>query len=131
MNNDLQDITLKLKEEQLDLAKEWIKTGDVKIHKELLSEEKIFSIPVQREVLIIEKTSIDTSNNKSAANPEDIICIPLSEDRVEFSKHKVKLEDVSVYKQQFEELVHIDEILKHEEAQVRISGSPVVIDNSQ
>jgi uncharacterized protein (TIGR02271 family) len=130
MNDNLQDISIKLKEEQLDLAKEYIKTGDVKIYKELLSEEKIFSIPIEREVLIIEKTSVDTCNKKNSDNPEDLICIPLSEERVEFSKHKVKLEDVSVYKQQFEELVHIDETLKHEEAQVKISGSPVLIDNS-
>ncbi|WP_160672046.1 YsnF/AvaK domain-containing protein [Clostridium sp. C8-1-8] len=130
MNDNLQDISIKLKEEQLDLAKEWIKTGDVKIYKELLSEEKVFSIPIQLEVLIIEKTSVDNCNKKNHYNPEDLICIPLSEERVDFSKHMVKLEDVSVYKQQFEELVHIEETLKHEEAKVKISGSPVVIDNS-
>lgn len=119
--------TFQIKEEQLDIAKKWIQTGDVKIHKETFSEEKNFTIPIQREELVIEKKSIaqDTSKNKDSET--QIIRIPLSEEQVEFSKHKVILEDISIYKQQINGIEHIEETLKKEKPKVKVSGSPSVI----
>lgn len=119
--------TLQIKEEQLDIAKKWIQTGDVKIHKEIFSEEKNFTIPIQREDLVIEKKSIASSNSKDKASETQIIRIPLSEEHVEFSKHKVVLEDISIYKQQINDIEHIEETLKKEKPKVKISGSPSVI----
>lgn len=117
--------TLQIKEEQLDIAKKWIQTGDVKIHKEIFSEEKNFTIPIQREELVIEKNFIasDISKNKE---PE-ILRIPLTEEQVEFSKHKVILENISIYNQQIKDIEHIEETLKKEKPKIKISGSPSVI----
>ncbi|MCD2349026.1 YsnF/AvaK domain-containing protein [Clostridium guangxiense] len=119
--------TLQIKEEQLDIAKKWIQTGDVKIHKEVFSEEKNFTIPIQREELVIEKKSIAPDTSKSKAAETQVIRIPLNEEQVEFSKHKVILEDISIYKQQIEDIEHIEETLKKEKPKVKISGSPNVI----
>jgi len=47
--------TLQIKKEQLDIAKKWIKTGEVNIYRELITEEKNFTIPVIREELVIKK----------------------------------------------------------------------------
>ncbi|MFL0250944.1 YsnF/AvaK domain-containing protein [Clostridium neuense] len=114
------EATFQIKEEQLDIAKKWIQTGDVKIHREILSEKKNFTVPVEREELVIEKKSTE-------AEPVQIIRIPISEEKVEFSKHKVILEDVSIYKQQIDDIKHIEETLKKEKPKVKISGSPSVI----
>ena len=42
----------------------------------------------------------------------------------------VALEDVSIYKQQIEDIKHIEETLNREAAKVKISGSPKVRDES-
>ena len=42
----------------------------------------------------------------------------------------VALEDVSIYKQQIKDILHIEETLKKEQSKVKISGSPKVIDKS-
>ena len=55
----LDDITseanLKLREEQLNIYKNWKQTGEVAIHKEISTEEKTITVPIIREVLVIEK----------------------------------------------------------------------------
>jgi len=119
--------TFEIKEEQLDIAKKWIQTGDVKIHKEIFSEEKNFTIPIKREELVIEKKSIAQDNSSDKDSETQIIRIPLTEEQVEFSKHKVTLEDISIYKQQIKDIEHIEETLKKEKPKVKISGSPSVI----
>lgn len=120
-------VAFKIKEEQLDIAKKWIQTGDVKIHKEIFSEEKNFTIPIQREELVIEKKSMASDTSTDEDSETQIIRIPLSEEQVEFSKHKVILEDISIYKQQIKDVQHIEETLKKEKPKIQISGSPNVI----
>ena len=56
--NDNKNVTLQIKEEQLDIAKKWIQTEDVKIYREILIEEKSFTVPIKREELVIEKKSL-------------------------------------------------------------------------
>ncbi|MCT8975925.1 YsnF/AvaK domain-containing protein [Clostridium sp. CX1] len=119
-------VTLQIKEEELDIAKKWIQTGEVKVYRETFTEEKTFTIPVIREELVIERRFLDSSTPKDKDIPKEIIRIPISEEQVQFTKHKVALEDVSIYKEQVKEIKHIEETLKKEKAKVKISGSPRV-----
>ena len=47
--------TLQIKKEQLDIAKEWLQTGEVNIYRETITEEKSFTVPIKREELVIKK----------------------------------------------------------------------------
>ncbi|OAA84668.1 YsnF/AvaK domain-containing protein [Clostridium coskatii] len=131
ISNNINSTTLQIKKEQLDIAKKWIQTGNVKIHKKTFTEEKNFTIPVVHEELIIEKETFIPADVQHKDSSTEFIRIPLSEEQVEFIKHKVILEDVSIYKQQIEEIQHIEETLKKEEAKIKFSGSPSVIDNKK
>jgi uncharacterized protein (TIGR02271 family) len=128
--DDRKDITLEIKEEQLDIAKKWIETGNVNIYKETCIEEKKFSIPLKREELVIEKKILNSASKEHKDIPTEVIRIILNEEQAEFTKHTVALEDVSIYKQQIEDIKHIEETLKHEEPKVKIYGSPEVKDES-
>lgn len=125
-----ENVTLQIKEEQLELAKKWIQTGDVKIYKESFTEEKTFTVPIEFEELVIEKKNLISATPEHNDVPTEVIRIRLSEEHVEFTKHTVVLEDVSIYKQQKEDIKHIVESLKREEINVKISGSPKVRDES-
>lgn len=127
--NIMKDVTLQLKEEQLVLVKKWIQTGEVKIYRESFTEEKSFTVPVEREELVIEK-KIHASATSGQPVPLEVIRIRLSEEQVEFTKCRVALEDVSIYKQQIEEIKHIEETLKREESNIKVLGSPKVRDKS-
>lgn len=121
------NVTLHIKEEQLDLAKKWIQTGEAKIYRETYTQEKSFTVPLKYEELVIEKKTL-LATTEHIDVPTEVIRILVSEEQVEFTKHKVTLEDVSIYKQQIEDIQHIEETLKREEAKIQISGSPQVRD---
>lgn len=122
-------ITLQLKEEQLDIAKKWIETDKVNVYKETFLEEKSFTIPISREELVIERRPADSQTPEHKDISQEVIRIPVSEERVEFTKHKITLEDVSIYKQQLEDIKHIEAIIKKEKEKITTFGSPKVIDN--
>lgn len=117
--------TLEIKEEQLNTAKKWMETGEVKVYREIFYKKEAFTVPIKHEELVIEKKSLK-ENNKDT--PKEVIRIPISEEQVEFLKHKVELEDVSVYKEQIQDIKHIEGTLKKEKPVVRISGDAKVID---
>lgn len=123
-----ENVTLKLKEEQLVLAKKWIQTGEVKIYRESYTEEKSFIVPVNREELVIEKKTLALVTSDHEDVPTEVIRILLSEEQVEFTKHRVILEDVDIYTQDIEGIKHIEETLKREESKVTFSGSLKVRD---
>ena len=52
----------------------------------------------------------------------EVIRIPIYEEQVEFAKHRINLEDISIYKQQVEEIKHIEETLKREEPKIKITN---------
>ena len=120
--NNCNNVTLQIKEEQLDLAKRWLQTGDAKIYRETYTQDKNFTVPIKREELVIEKKAFDLTNTALRDVPTEVIRILLSEEQVEFTKHKIALEDVTIYKQQIEDIQHIEETLKREEC--KISNTP-------
>ncbi|WP_435787913.1 DUF2382 domain-containing protein [Clostridium sp.] len=48
--------------------------------------------------------------------------MPLSNEKVEFTKENVTLEDVSIYKQKIEDIKRFEITLKREEPKVKVSG---------
>ena len=101
------DVNIPIREEKLDIDTHKVKIADVDIHKEVISEEKTVSIPLFREELVVEKT-VDDHESKETMR------IPLSEERLDVDKKTVQLNDVSVYKKEFEETETVGEKVKKE-----------------
>lgn len=121
-------IKLQLREEKLDIAKKLTNTCEVKAYKETFLTEKVINVPVKREELIIEKKFLNNEHCKNKDNCLEIIRIPLSEEIIDISKHKVILEDVNIYKHNFEDTKTIEEIIKKEKLFVNTTGTATVID---
>ena len=116
-------VDLKIKEEKLDISKEWMQTADVKVYRESITLKKNFTVSIERTELVIENQNLSSHTQGHNDISENTIRIPLSEERVEFTKHKVALEDVSIYKQKIEDIKIIEATLKREQAKINISGS--------
>ena len=52
---DAYDRAIKLHEERLHVNKESVNAGDVKIHKDVITEQKTVKVPVEREEVVIER----------------------------------------------------------------------------
>ncbi len=114
MIHESQDnISFQIREEELDVRRNWVQTGEINCHKEVLEEEKTITVPVKREELIIEKKIIDADSPDQSTRTE-ITHIPLREERVEINKQTYDLEKVDIYKQQLHENEIVDEKVKKE-----------------
>src|SRR4051812_6243305 len=127
-NDQNDDVTIQLHKEDLQVSKKWIETADVTIYKKSYTEEKQILVPVRREELIIEK-KIVSSEGETDKNIETIR-IPLREDRIEVTLQPTILEDVEIYKNQYEELKHVIENLKEEKVHIETIGDiKLTVDN--
>lgn len=117
-----------LHEEQLDIYKKLVQTGEVIMHKEVFLEEKTIKVPVYSEELVIEMDLPDTQDSNYSENHTEIMRIPISEERIEIIKHAVVLEDVQIYKHKFEEVKHIEETIKKETLAVKTTDGIEIID---
>lgn len=121
-NNDgISNTKIQLHEEKLDIAKKWVQTGEVNIHEEVLTEEKNITVPVNHKELVIEKKGSDGNS--------EAIRIPISEERVEIIKHPIVLENVEVFKRQYQDIKPVEETLKKEKLHVETTGDAAVTYN--
>lgn len=127
-NSYLNEAKIELREEELELYKNRVKTGEVKIHKEILKEEKNITVPIIREELVIENREIGEESKNNASADIKTIRIPIREEHIEVSKYPVMLEDVSIFKQPIQEIQHIEETLKREKLHVKTKGKVNVLE---
>ena len=126
--NSDRDMKMQLREEQMKISKSKIQTGEVSIHKEVSTEEKNITVPVKREELVIENTVCDPEFHDKSEGHTETIRIPIKEERIDIHKQPVDLEDVSVSKDQYEDVKHITETLKKEVPNISINGDVKIVD---
>lgn len=122
------DKKLRLHKEQLDIAKNNVRKGEVELGKEIIEEHKAIDVPVKREEVVIERKSLNNEASDAPITEDETIKIPVSEEKVDVGKHTVVTGEVSAHKRAIEDTQHIDETLKHEEARINTIGDPNVVD---
>ena len=79
----------RLHEEQLSATTQRVQAGEVDIHKEVVTEQKTLSVPVNREEIYIERHTVSGAVTPSSDEPfdfskqEEDIRIPVSEEQVQ------------------------------------------------
>ena len=122
---------LQLREEQLNVSKERVQTGEVGIHKDIISEEKAIDVPVTHEEAYIERRPVTdaTINDTTPIGEGETIRVPLSEEQVNVSKNTVVTGEVEVGKRAVQENQRVSDTVRREEARVdrdgdvRVSGA--------
>jgi len=87
---------VKLHEEQLKANKE-VSTATAGVRKEVHTEHKTITVPVQREELVIERHAVNKTVGSGDIKSEEIR-IPLKEERITVGKETVVKEEVSIGK---------------------------------
>lgn len=120
---------LSLRKEELDIGKSRVQKGDVEIGKEIVEERKKVDVPLKREEVVIERRTLNNQASDSPITSEETIKIPVSEEKINVDKHTVITGEISAHKHDVENIAHIDEPLKREEAHINKNGDANVIDN--
>lgn len=124
-----EEAKLLLRQEELDISKSRVQTGEVEFGKEIIEEQKIVDVPVLREEIVIERRTLNNEQSDSPITAEETIRIPVSQEKVDVDKRTVITGEVIAHKHDIEETKHIDETLKREEARIKEFGNPDVVDN--
>ena len=118
---------LRLRQEELDVSKDRVSTGEVNLRKEVVEEQKTINVPVTHEEVVIERKAINNEPSDAPIGAEETIRIPVSEEKVEVGKHTVIIGEISAHKREVEETEQIAETLKREEARVETTGDPNIV----
>ncbi len=115
---------LQLREEQLNVSKQRVQTGEVGIHKDVISEEKVINVPVTHEEVFIERTPVtgSTVTDTTPIGEGEVIRVPLTEEQVNVSKNTVVTGEVEIGKRAVTENQRVTDTVRHEEARLERQG---------
>ncbi|EJY47364.1 hypothetical protein HMPREF1348_00386 [Enterococcus faecium 505] len=130
---NLDDDTIQLKEEKLDVNTHDVTTGEVDIHKHVVNDTETVEVPVKREEIVIERKPVtDPSSQGTDENLEDdTITIPIKEEQVDVSKHTVVREEVGIHKEEHEDVEKVTEDVSREELDIDTSGDVHIEDRNK
>lgn len=118
------DRSVQLREEHLRVTKTPVQTGDVKVRKEVHTDRKTVTVPVEREEIVIEHrpaTGPATGDVKA-----EEIRIPVKEEKVNVSKETTVKEEVRVGKRKVKDTEQISDDVRREELVVDTEGKAKV-----
>ncbi|MCM3095730.1 YsnF/AvaK domain-containing protein [Priestia megaterium] len=119
--------SVQLREEQLNVRKERVQTGEVQLRKEIVEELRTVQVPVMREEVYIERRQvIDGQYDASPLTENEISRIPIMEERIEVTKRPVVVEEVIIGKRKIQEIKEVQDTVRKEEAQIEQSELPAV-----
>jgi uncharacterized protein (TIGR02271 family) len=114
---------VELREEELRVEKERVQAGEVRLRKEVVSEERTVEVPVTREEVVIERRPAASGREAGGTIDEgEEIRIPLMEEEVRVEKTPVVREEVSLRKEQVQDTERVSETLRREEARIDQTG---------
>jgi uncharacterized protein (TIGR02271 family) len=128
--NDLtEEEKLRLHEERLSVNKEPVQTGEVRVEKEVVEENQVLEIPVEREEVFVERRPVDDNKNAHAEDDvfdnrsrpfkdDETIRVPITEERVEVTKKPVVSEEIVVGKRKTQDTETVRETVRREEAHI-------------
>jgi uncharacterized protein (TIGR02271 family) len=123
--HDAFDRTIRLHEERLKVDKSPTRTGEVEVRKEVHTENKSITVPVEREEVVIVRRP---AAGKAAAGDikAEEIRIPVKEEKVNVSKETVLKEEVNVGKRKVQDTQTVSDDVRVEELKVEEKGDAKV-----
>ncbi len=118
---------LDLREEELDIDKYRVETGDVTLHKDIIEEEKVVNVPVSHDQVIIEQRAVDHEPTDEPITEEETVHIPVTAEKIDVDKYTVVTGEVSAHKRSVQETQQVRDVLHKEVADVEAHGDADVI----
>ncbi len=127
---------LRLYEERLIANKTRMKTGEVTVGKRVETETARVSVPVEKERVVIERTTPADAGTAVAVGDADfhegeVARVELYEETPDIRKEAFVREEVNVRKEVDRETVEAEETLRREELDVDTEGRPIVDQGSR
>lgn len=112
---------IELREEELRTSKERVQAGEVRVRKEVVTEDQTIEVPVTREEAVIERHPVTGRDATGIDAEREEIRIPLTEEKVRVEKTPVVKEEITVGKRKVQDTERVQGTVRREEA--RIEGA--------
>jgi uncharacterized protein (TIGR02271 family) len=128
---------MQLREEQLQVYKQPVETGQVGLRKEVVSEQQSVDVPVTHEEVYIERRPGSGQPSDAPIGEGETYRVPVREEQVGVNKQQVVREEVALGKRQVQDTQHVTDTVRREEARVErqgdvnIQGQDVDLDTDQ
>ncbi len=123
---------IQLRGEILRAVKQRVERGEIRLRKDVITENQTISVPVTREEVIVEQVSAEGARPLSGSiGDEGEIRIPVSEERVSVVKEPVVTGEVRVQKRAVQDNQQITDTVRHEEVRVENQGDVDVQDKTK
>jgi uncharacterized protein (TIGR02271 family) len=123
--------SLQLRGEVLRAMKERVQKGEIRLRKDVVTENQTINVPVTREEVIVERVDATGQTPVSGGiGDQKEIRIPVSEERVKVSKEQVVTGQVRVQKRTVQDTERVSDSVQHEELRVEREGDVNVTDQS-
>lgn len=114
---------LKLREEQLRAQKQPVETGEARLHKDVVTEQKSFEVPVTREEVYVERRpGSGQPTDQPIGEQGETYRIPVREEQVTVEKQPVEREEIVLSKRPVQETKQVSDTVRREEARVEQRG---------
>lgn len=125
-----QDYRVQLRGEMMQAHKERVSRGEVRLRKDVVTEQQSIQVPVTREELVIERVEASGATPSGEIGSDQEIRVPLSEERVNVEKTPVVTGEVRVGKRQVQETKTVTGDIRREEVRVEKDGDVSVDDEA-
>lgn len=113
---------IQLRGEVLRTYKERVQRGEVRLRKEVVTENQTISVPVTREELVVERMPGSGQRATGDIGTDEEVRVPLSEEHARVEKQPVVNEEVRVGKRAVQNTEQVSDNVRHEELRVDKSG---------
>jgi uncharacterized protein (TIGR02271 family) len=114
-----EEIAIPVHKEELDVVKRDVQAGEVRVHKEVVHEEKVVDVPVRRERVRVERRDVNPDRPAmNASFQEETIVVPVRAEEVDVRKRAVLDEEVVIRKDVVEDERRVAETVRREEVEV-------------
>lgn len=120
---------IQLRGELLRAVKERVNRGEVRLRKEVVTENQTINVPVSREEVVVEQVPPSgTSPVSGRIGEQGEVRIPVTEERVKVSKEPVVTGEVRAQKRTVQDTEQVSDQVRHEEVKVENEGDVNVTD---
>jgi uncharacterized protein (TIGR02271 family) len=113
---------MQLREEQLQVNKQPVQTGEVRLGKEVVTEQQTLNVPTTREGVSIERRPASGEVSDSPIGEGETLRVPVSAEQVNVSKQTAQTGEVAIGKRQVQETQQVQDTVRREEARIERKG---------
>jgi len=121
---------VQLREEELHARTTPVETGEVQVHKEVVTEHRTIDVPVKREEVYVERHPVDRdATDADLSTADETIRVPVMEEDVVVEKRAKVREELEIGKRQVNDTERVSGDVQREEARIEHTGDVDIDDD--